>query len=118
MRWNYVWMLVFCFLGTLPLELWLGVRVYRQLGRLFVTLLPVVPLFILWDLYAISQRHWYFDDQQTLGLRTPGDLPIEEIGFFIVVPLAAILTLEAVRKVRGWTMGPSQSGHPQRGFLR
>jgi hypothetical protein len=32
-------------------------------------------------------------------------LPLEEGLFFLVVPVCAILTLEAVRAVRGWQVG-------------
>lgn len=98
-------MLGFCLLGTAPLELLLRVGVYRRLRRLALTLLPVLPVFLLWDLYAVSQGHWTFDDSQTLGVRVPGGLPVEEVAFFVVVPLAAVLTLEAVRAVRGWPVG-------------
>lgn len=102
---GYVAMLVFCLVGTLPLELWLGVGVYRRVRRLALTLLPVVPLFVVWDLYAIARGQWDFDPTQLLGVVLPGGLPVEELGFFVVVPLAAVLTLEAVRTVRGWPVG-------------
>ena len=36
---------------------------------------------------------------------TVSGVPIEELLFFVVVPLASILTLEAVRSVRGWGVG-------------
>jgi lycopene cyclase domain-containing protein len=102
---GYAAMLAFCLLGTLPLELVLRVGVYRRARRLALTLLPVVPLFVLWDLYAVSRGHWHFDAGQLLGPRLPGGLPVEEVAFFAVVPLAAVLTLEAVRAVRGWVVG-------------
>ncbi len=98
-------MLAFCLLGTLPLELWLGVRVYRKGRRLLLTLLPVVPVFVAWDLYAIRAGHWDFDRAQTLGVLLPGGLPVEELLFFLVVPTCAVLSLEAVRLVRGWPVG-------------
>ena len=34
-----------------------------------------------------------------------GTLPVEELLFFIVVPIAGILSLEAVRAVKGWPAG-------------
>ena len=102
---GYVAMLAFCLLGTLPLELVLRVGVYRRARRLALTLLPVVPVFVAWDLYAVSRGHWHFDGSQLLGPRLPGGLPVEEVAFFAVVPLAAVLTLEAVRTVRGWVVG-------------
>jgi lycopene cyclase domain-containing protein len=105
---GYAAMLAFCVVGTLPLELYLRVGVYRRLRRLALTLLPVLPLFIAWDLYAVSRGHWFFDRAQTIGVDAPGGLPVEEVAFFVVVPLAAVLTLEAVRVVRGWRLGDEQ----------
>jgi lycopene cyclase domain-containing protein len=101
----YVAVLAFCLVGTLPLELWLGVRVYRQWRRLLLTLLPVVAVFVVWDLYAIAAGHWSFDAEQTTGLVLPGDLPVEELLFFVVVPVCSLLSFEAVRKVKGWPAG-------------
>lgn len=98
-------MLAFCFLGTLPLELWLGVRVYRQTRRLLLTLLPVAAVFVVWDLYAIAQGHWDFDPEQTLGVLLPGGVPVEEMLFFLVIPACAVLSFEAVRRVKGWPAG-------------
>jgi lycopene cyclase domain-containing protein len=102
---SYVAVLAFCVVGTLPLELWLGVRVYRQWKRLLLTLLPVVAVFVVWDLYAISAGHWTFDEEQTTGVLLPGELPLDELLFFVVVPTCALLSVEAVRKVRGWPLG-------------
>ncbi len=102
---SYVGMLAFCLIGTLPLELFLHVGVYRQWRRLVLSVVPVVVVFVAWDLYAVSRHQWSFDPRQVLGVTLPGGLPIEEVAFFIVVPIAAILTLEAVRTVRGWPVG-------------
>ena len=110
----YLGMLVFVVLGTLPLELWLRTRVYARWRRLLLTLLPVLVVFVVWDLYAVSRRQWGFDPAQTLGVRLPGGLPIEELLFFIVVPIAAILTLEAVRAVRGWSVGDEHRAADER----
>ena len=99
---SYLAVLAFCLLGTLPLELWLGVRVYRRPRRLLLTLLPVVAVFYLWDVYAIAAEHWSFDPAQTVGLVLPGGVPVEELLFFVVVPTCAVLAFEAVRRVKGW----------------
>jgi len=58
----------------------------------------------LWDAYAIDQGHWTFDPSRVTGWDVWG-VPIEEVLFFVVVPLASILTLEAVRSARGWRVG-------------
>ena len=98
----YLAVLAFCLLGTLPLEVRLGVRVYRRPRRLLLTLLPVVAVFYLWDVYAIAADHWSFDPAQTVGLVLPGGVPVEELLFFVVVPTCAVLAFEAVRRVKGW----------------
>lgn len=105
---GYAAMLLFCVVGTLPLELYLRAGVYRRLRRFGLTLLPVVPLFVAWDLYAVARHQWFFDRAQILGVVAPGGLPLEELAFFVVVPLAAVLTLEAVRRVRGWRVGDEE----------
>jgi lycopene cyclase domain-containing protein len=95
---TYALVLLACLLGTLPLELVLGVRVYRSWRRLALTLAPVLALFLTWDLLAVRAGQWSFDDGQVLGFA--GDLPVEEVAFFLVIPTCAVLALEAVRRVR------------------
>ena len=65
-----------------------------------MAILPVSLIFITWDAYAIHQGHWFFDRNQILGIFGPFGIPLEEYLFFTVVPLAAILTIEAVRTVK------------------
>jgi lycopene cyclase domain-containing protein len=107
---GYLAVLAFCVVGTLPLELFLGVRVYRQWRRLVLTLLPVVAVFVTWDLFAINAGQWSFDKTQLLGVLLPGDLPLEEVLFFLIVPTASLLALEAVHRVRGWPIDDPAAG--------
>jgi lycopene cyclase domain-containing protein len=92
---RYLLILVACLALTLPLELRLGARVYRQPRRLFITLLPVVAVFAAWDRIGAARGVWSFASRYTVGLRLLG-LPIEEWLFFIVVPICALLTYEAM----------------------
>lgn len=101
MRAAYLVVLAVCLLGTLPLELVLHARVYARPRRLLLTLLPVVAVFVVWDVLAIRAGHWGYDPRQTTGVRF-GSLPLEELAFFLVIPICSILTLEAVRAVKGW----------------
>jgi lycopene cyclase domain-containing protein len=100
----YLAVLAACVLGTLPLELVLRTRVYGRPLRLLLTLLPVLVVFVVWDLLAIRAGHWTYDPEQTTGILL-GDLPLEELAFFLVIPVCAVLTLEAVRAVKGWRVG-------------
>ena len=100
----YLAVLAGCVLGTLPLEIVLHTRVYARPRRLLLTLLSVVVVFVVWDLLAIRAGHWTYDPDQVTGIAF-GDLPLEELLFFLVVPVCAVLTLEAVRAVKGWPVG-------------
>jgi lycopene cyclase domain-containing protein len=96
----YLLVLLGCLLGTAPLEVVLHTRVYRRWRRLLLTLLPVFVVFTAWDALAIRAGHWTYDEQQITGLSV-GNVPLEELLFFLVIPTCSILALEAVRAVRG-----------------
>nr|ANY57951.1 lycopene cyclase [uncultured bacterium] len=98
-QWSYVAMLAFCLAGTLPLVPAFRLRVLRQPRRLLITILAAGSPFLVWDLYATRAGHWRFDAAQTLPWRVAG-LPLEELAFFVVIPLASVLTFEAVGAVR------------------
>jgi lycopene cyclase domain-containing protein len=102
---SYVGVLAFILVATGWLEVALRTRVYRRWRRLLASVLPVAAVFVLWDVYAIGAGHWTFDPRRITGVTFPGDLPLDEVAFFVVVPIAGILTLEAVRSVRGWSVG-------------
>lgn len=97
---SYLAMLVFCLVGTLPLEVCYRLGVFRRPLRLAATIIVTATPFLVWDVWATHVGMWRFDPAQTLPWRVAG-LPLEEIGFFVVIPLAAILTHEAVQQLRG-----------------
>lgn len=97
---GYVAMLTFTVVGSFWLELALKVGVLRRIRRVAAAVLPISALFIAWDIYAVNQGHWFFDKYQVLGIYGPFGIPLEEYLFFIVVPMAAIMTIEAVTTVK------------------
>ncbi|MCX6404383.1 MAG: lycopene cyclase domain-containing protein [Actinobacteria bacterium] len=101
----YLGVLAVCLLGTGLLEIFLRARVYRRWLRLILTLIPVVLIFTLWDVYAISRHHWTFDANFVTGIIAVANVPLEEVCFFIAIPICSILTLEAVRSMRSWAVG-------------
>ncbi len=96
---SYAAMLAFVLIGTLPLHRYYQLKVLRQPLRLLSAIVPIAVLFVTWDLVATASGHWHFDPAQTFAVRLWG-LPLEEYAFFVVVPLAGILTFEAVAAVR------------------
>ncbi|MGN6474153.1 MAG: lycopene cyclase domain-containing protein [Mycobacteriales bacterium] len=99
----YLLVMAGCVIVTLPLELVIGARVYARWRRLLLTLLPVLAVFVTWDVLAIHARFWFY--RRLSGVHI-GNLPIEELVFFLVVPTCSVLTFEAVRRLRpGWWAG-------------
>lgn len=99
-NYNYIGVLAFCLIGSGWLEIVMRARVYRRWFRLILVLVPVVAVFILWDAYAIASGHWFFDFNQITGVITVLEVPLDEVLFFIVIPICSILTYEAVRAIR------------------
>lgn len=99
MRAEYLLLLAGCVAITLPLEAVLGARVYRRPRILALSLLPVVVVFGAWDLLGIARGHWWYEPSRISGIMLPGRMPIEELLFFVVVPLCALLTFEGVHRV-------------------
>ncbi|HWB66925.1 MAG TPA: lycopene cyclase domain-containing protein [Mycobacteriales bacterium] len=96
----YLAVMAACFVGTLPLELWLRARVYARWARWLLSLAPVLAVFLTWDALAIHAGDWSY--RRLTGARI-GNLPVEEVVFFVVIPTCALLTYEAVRRLKpGW----------------
>ena len=96
-QWSYLAMLAFVFIASSWLEFAFKLRVLRDPKRLVKTILASTPVFILWDAYAIENRHWEFGEGLTTGIIGPLGVPLEEYLFFIIIPIASLLTLEGVK---------------------
>ena len=99
-QWSYMAMLIFTFCGSAWLEIYLKTGVLRRIKRVAISVLPISFLFLAWDAYAIAQGHWFFDREQILGIFGPFGIPLEEYLFFMVIPMAAIFTIEGVTTVK------------------
>lgn len=96
---TYLAVLAGCLAAAVWLEPVLRVGVLRRWRRVLVAVLPVALVFSLWDVLALRAGHWWLDPAQTTGVLLPAGLPLDELLFFLVVPLCAILGFEAVRAV-------------------
>ena len=106
MKATYLLVLACCVAGTLPLSLVLHVGVFRRWRRLVLRVLCVLVPFLAWDIWAVAEHWWAYDPRQVIGWQLWGRLPIEELLFFVVVPVCAVLTYEAVRVRRpSWSFG-------------
>ncbi len=102
-RLQYVALMIACLVLTLPLEFVFGARVWRQPKRLLFSIVPVAVFFLVWDLWATGRGDWGFDPRYTIGWNLPGGMVIEEVLFFVAIPVCALLTLEAVRNMLAGT---------------
>ncbi len=84
--------LIFDFIvGVMPL---LGLAMYRRgiwpkWSAAIKAILPVGSLYLIWD-QLVTNSWWKFNPRFTLGLHI-GNLPIEEILFFLVVPYSCLV---------------------------
>ena len=62
-RYQYLLLMAGCLLITLPLEFVLRARVYRRPRRLLLSLLPVLAIFLVWDVVGIVRGHWWYSEQ-------------------------------------------------------
>ena len=100
-RFQYLILMGLCVLITLPLEFLFGARVWRQPRRLVAAMAVPVAIFVVWDIIAIARDHWTYNPDYVTGWELPFNLPVEEIAFFLVIPICSLLTLGAVRRVLG-----------------
>jgi lycopene cyclase domain-containing protein len=94
-QWQYLIVLGACLAITAPLELF-GAGVYRQPIRAIRAIAPVALVFLVWDAIAIAAHIWTYNPQYVTGIELPGRIPIEEVLFFIVIPICGLLTYSAV----------------------
>lgn len=109
-HWHYLLVLLICLAVTAPLEFF-GAGVYRRPRLLLGALWPAAMLFLVWDLVAIAAGVWSFNDRYILGVFVPGAMPLEELLFFVVVPLCGLLTFVAVETLLG--MWPRRHSHAE-----
>lgn len=98
-RFQYLALMLACIVLTLPLEFLFGARVWRRPRRLAAAVLPVLVAFVVWDLWATHRGTWSFNPKYTIGWNLPGGMAVEELLFFTVIPVCALLTLESVRNI-------------------
>lgn len=97
-HWQYLIVLAACLAITAPLEMF-GAGVYRQPWRTARSVLPVAVVFLLWDEVAVAAHVWTYNRDYVTGLEVPFRVPIEEVLFFVVIPLCALLTYGAVTAI-------------------
>ncbi|ARG57554.1 lycopene cyclase domain-containing protein [Mycobacterium kansasii] len=97
-HWQYLLVLAACLAITAPLEFF-GNGVYRQPLRLLRAVLPVAAVFLIWGEVAVAAGIWTYDARYISGVAVPFRVPVEEVLFFVVIPICALLTYNAVSTI-------------------
>jgi lycopene cyclase domain-containing protein len=98
-RFQYLLLMAGCLAITLPLEFVFRARVWRRPRRLVRAMWLPLLIFAVWDAVAIARDHWGFNERYVTGWHLPFDLPVEELAFFVAIPICALLTYESVRRI-------------------
>jgi lycopene cyclase domain-containing protein len=98
-KFYYSYVLLFIALCAVGVNFAFHLRITRSWRIFLATDAAVLALYSAWDIYAVKHHNWRFDPHQILGLTILGTLPIEEILFFIIVPLMTILSYLALSKL-------------------
>ncbi len=109
-RYQYLALMAACVLLTLPLEFLLRARVCRRPVRLALAMLPTFVIFVAWDILGIVRDHWSYSPRFTTGIML-GPMPLQELVFFLVIPVCGLLTHEAVGTVLRRGRGREDDAH-------
>jgi lycopene cyclase domain-containing protein len=88
-----------CLLGTLFLEFRFDARIWRRPKELVLALIVPFAVFNFVNEVAVWRYLWWYSRSYTTGYFLPRRYPIEEVVFFIAIPICALLTFEAATSV-------------------
>lgn len=98
----YLAVIAFVAICAVGVNLGFGLRIGKRWRELLLTELFIVIIYLSWDTWAIAQKNWFFDTRQIVNIDILPKVPLEELLFFIVVPLTIILSYQALLKLTGW----------------
>ncbi len=84
------------------------VKYSSRFKYLFPAIGIVGLLFIVWDMYFTQIGIWWFSEQYITGIHI-GNLPLEEVLFFICIPFSSIFIHDVLEFSAGKSLRSSQS---------
>ncbi|MBN3038548.1 MAG: lycopene cyclase domain-containing protein [Candidatus Omnitrophica bacterium] len=97
---DYILILLLSLSVPLLCSFWPGLKFYRHIRALFLSMGLVLIIFGGWDVFATYRGHWYFDPEGVWSIRII-NLPLEEVLFFFVITFCCIFTWEVVKYFKG-----------------
>jgi lycopene cyclase domain-containing protein len=96
---QYSFVLVFVAICAIFVNLAFRLRITSQWRSFLKVDAAILVIYLSWDAWAIHKKNWRFDTHQILNKTLWGGLPVEDVLFFIIVPLMTILTYLALNKI-------------------
>lgn len=96
MKWTYTLLDLATIAGPLFLSFDKKVAFFKKIRAISFSVAIVSTFYILWDIWFTQIGIWKFNPPYLVG-KYIGNLPIEEFGFFIVVPYALLFIYECLR---------------------
>lgn len=98
---QFHYLLVLLFIATCAVGVTLAFRIrIKRFWRNFILAdASILVIYLIWDYWAIKKENWSFDSEQILGLYLINLIPIEEVLFFIIVPLMTVIVYVTLTKI-------------------
>ena len=98
-QFNYLMVLGFIGACAIFVNYGFKLRISSKWKLFVLTDAVILLIYLAWDFWAVTKGSWYFDPEQIMGFYIFGQLPIEEVLFFVIVPLMVVLTYLALIKL-------------------
>jgi lycopene cyclase domain-containing protein len=95
-QYTYFLILGASFIGPLALSFDKKVAFYTKWKYLLPAIVIPALLYMAWDMYFTKQGVWRFNEKYISGIHI-GNLPIEEVLFFFIVPYCCVFIYECIR---------------------
>lgn len=97
-QFHYLFVLGFIAFCAIAVTLAFRLRVPRFWRNFLLADISILVIYLNWDYWAIRKGNWDFDREQILGFYLFGNIPVEEVLFFIIVPLMTVIVYATLMK--------------------
>lgn len=98
-QFHYLYVLGFIAFCAVAVSLVFRIRAPRFWRNFFITDISILVIYLNWDYWAIRRGNWGFDREQILDRYLFGIIPVEEVLFFIIVPLMTVIVYVTLIKL-------------------
>ena len=96
---HYLFVLMFIAFCAVAVTLAFRIRIKRFWRNFLLADGSILVNYLIWDYWAIKKENWSFDSEQILGFYLFDIVPIEEVLFFIIVPLMTVIVYVTLIKI-------------------